>query len=173
MSESTVVREDDSFVDAHGVRIHYYRWRAAQPKAVVQLVHGLGEYAARWADLPAGADPLENPLGGAPGFVLENVYVLPGLPAEMEAMFESIEDRFRGEPIATWRCAYDTGEARIVDLLEEATRAHTAVSVGSYPRFGAKGPTVEVVLKSTDATALDAAQAWLAAELDGRANRLS
>ena len=134
---------------------------------------GLGEYAARWADLPAGADPLENPLGGAPGFVLENVYVLPGLPAEMEAMFESIEDRFRGEPIATWRCAYDTGEARIVDLLEEATRAHTAVSVGSYPRFGAKGPTVEVVLKSTDATALDAAQAWLAAELDGRANRLS
>mgnify|MGYP001178491673 CR=1 FL=1 len=48
MSESTVVREDDSFVDAHGVRIHYYRWRAAQPKAVVQLVHGLGEYAARY-----------------------------------------------------------------------------------------------------------------------------
>ncbi len=39
MSESTIVREDDSFVDAHGVRIHYYRWRAAQPKAAVQLVH--------------------------------------------------------------------------------------------------------------------------------------
>ena len=50
------------------------------------------EYAARWAQLPAGSRPLANPLGGAPGFVLENVYVLPGLPAEMEAMYETIED---------------------------------------------------------------------------------
>jgi len=48
MSESTIVREDDSFVDAHGVRIHCSRWRAPAPKAVVQLVHGLGEYAARY-----------------------------------------------------------------------------------------------------------------------------
>lgn len=132
---------------------------------------GLGEYAARWANLPEGADPLENPLGGAPGFVLGNVYVMPGLPSEMEAMFESIEGRFRGEPIATWRCSYETGEGQIVDLLEEATRAHTAVSVGSYPRFGAGGPTVEIVLKSTDAAALDSARSWLAAQLDGRAKR--
>src|SRR2546423_13072214 len=49
-------------------------------------------YAAQWARLPVGSRPLENPLGGAPGFVLENVYVLPGLPAEMEAMFETGED---------------------------------------------------------------------------------
>src|ERR671937_1152228 len=49
---------------------------------------GLGDYAARWACLPRGAEPLENPLGGAPGFVLENVLVFPGLPREMEAMFE-------------------------------------------------------------------------------------
>ena len=41
------------------------------------------EYAARWAALPVGSRGLENPLGGAPGFVIENVYVLPGLPAEM------------------------------------------------------------------------------------------
>ena len=50
------------------------------------------DFAARWADLPAGSRGIENPLGGAPGFVIENVYVLPGLPVEMEAMFESIED---------------------------------------------------------------------------------
>src|SRR5690349_15785072 len=47
------------------------------------------EYAARWALLPAGSRALENPLGGAPGFAIENVYVFPGLPSEMEAMFES------------------------------------------------------------------------------------
>ena len=129
---------------------------------------GLGDYAARWANLPAGADPLENPLGGAPGFVLGNVYVMPGLPSEMEAMFESIEGRFEGEPIATWRCSYETGEGQIVDLLEEATRAHAGVSVGSYPRFGSAGPTVEVVLKSPDAAALERARDWLASQLDER-----
>ena len=53
------------------------------------------EYAARWALLPEGSRPLENPLGGAPGFAIGNVYVLPGLPAEMEAMFETIADELR------------------------------------------------------------------------------
>src|SRR5947199_9374957 len=56
------------------------------------------EYAARWAQLPAGSRPLANPLGGAPGFVLENVYVLPGLPAEIEAMSETIEEELRARP---------------------------------------------------------------------------
>ena len=50
------------------------------------------DYAARWAELPVGSEPLVNPLGGAPGFMLENVYVLPGLPAEMEAMWLAVED---------------------------------------------------------------------------------
>lgn len=60
---------------------------------------GLAEYAARWARIPHGAVPLDNPRGGAPGFVLGNVWVLPGLPSEMEAMFEMLAERFRGEPI--------------------------------------------------------------------------
>src|SRR5207237_1400323 len=77
------------------------------------------EYAARWARLPAGSRPLENPLGGAPGFVIENVYVMPGLPSEMEAMFDSIADELRrGQPIASWRRTYRTTESRIVAVLE-------------------------------------------------------
>ena len=62
------------------------------------------EYAARWANLPAGARPLENPLGGAPGFVVGNVYVLPGLPAEMKAMFATFTSELATEqPITSWR----------------------------------------------------------------------
>lgn len=127
---------------------------------------GLGEYAARWARLPSGAAPLENPLGGAPGFVLGNVWVLPGLPSEMEAMFETVADRFRGDPIESWRRRYRTGEGQIVGVLEEATRRHPAVSVGSYPRFLDDGPEVDLVLKSSDREALAAATAWLESALD-------
>lgn len=129
---------------------------------------GLGDYAARWACLPRGAEPVDNPLGGAPGFVLENVFVFPGLPREMEAMFDSVADRFRGQAIATWRRSYRTGEGQIVGVLEEATRRHPRVRVGSYPRFLPDGPEVEVVLKSNDADALVAASAWLEGALDTR-----
>lgn len=129
---------------------------------------GLGDYAARWAKLPRGAVPLENPLGGAPGFVLGNVHVLPGLPSEMEAMFETLAERFRGDPIGAWRRRYRTGEGQIVTVLEEATRRHPGVSVGSYPSFFDTGPQVEVVLKSADAEALSEAAAWLEAALDER-----
>jgi len=106
------------------------------------------EYAAAWARLPAGSRPLPNPLGGAPGFVLENVYVMPGLPAEMEAMFDSVaEELRRGEPIASWRRTYRTRESTIASLLVETGERWPVVLVGSYPTFTVDGPEVEVVLK--------------------------
>jgi molybdenum cofactor synthesis domain-containing protein len=126
---------------------------------------GLGDYAARWARIPQGAAPLENPLGGAPGFVIGNVHVLPGLPSEMKAMFETLAGRFQGQPIGDWRRRYPTGEGQIVVVLEEATRRHPAVTVGSYPFFLDTGPEVEVVLKSADAEALGEAVAWVEAAL--------
>ncbi|MFL5916913.1 MAG: competence/damage-inducible protein A [Gaiellaceae bacterium] len=130
------------------------------------------EYAARWAMLPRGSRPLANPLGGAPGFALENVYVLPGLPSEMEAMFTSIEQEFRrGSPIESWRRVYQTYESVISASLAEAGERWPGVLVGSYPSFGAGGFTVEVVLKSSDGAALAAASAWLASAIEESGGR--
>jgi molybdenum cofactor synthesis domain-containing protein len=124
------------------------------------------EYAARWAELPVGARPLENPLGGAPGFVIENVYVFPGLPAEMKAMFESIADEFSGAPpIATWRRTYNLRESDIVATLVASGERFPGVLVGSYPSFES-GPEVEVVAKSHDEELLARASAWLESELE-------
>jgi nicotinamide-nucleotide amidase len=125
------------------------------------------EYAARWAMLPAGSRPLANPLGGAPGFVVENVYVLPGLPAEMEAMYATLENELRaGPPIGSWRRTYRTTESQIVAILAEAVELHPEVRVGSYPSFGVDGPHVEVVLKSSDPDSLEAATTWLTRALE-------
>jgi molybdenum cofactor synthesis domain-containing protein len=124
------------------------------------------DYVARWAELPEGSRPLENPLGGAPGFAIDNVYVLPGLPSEMEAMFDSIADELRAAaPIASWRRTYATTESRIATVLEQAVEQHPAVRVGSYPSFHAHGSEVEVVLKSRDAAAVAAAADFVAAAL--------
>ena len=125
------------------------------------------DYAVRWAQLPQGSRPLGNPLGGAPGFLIENVYVLPGLPSEMEAMFASIEEEFRrGSPIQSWRRVYHTYESVIAETLTETVERWPGVLVGSYPSFSTEGSTVEVVLKSSDADALAAASAWLAAAIE-------
>ena len=125
------------------------------------------EYVTRWAQLPAGSRPLEIEHGGAPGFVLRNVYVFPGLPSEMKPMFETIAGELEGgRPIGSWRRTYRTTESRIVAVLEAAGEQHPAVRIGSYPSFGADGSAVEIVLKSSDPVALAAARAWLEGELD-------
>lgn len=130
------------------------------------------EYAAAWARLPAGSRGLPNPLGGAPGFALENVYVLPGLPSEMEAMFDAIAEEFRrGAPIGSWRKAYRTRESTIAPLLVEAGERWPSVLIGSYPSFPLDGPQVEVVVKSSDTDALAAASAWLASAIEERGAR--
>ena len=130
------------------------------------------EYAAGWAQLPEGARPLEIERGGAPGFVLENVYVLPGLPGEMKPMFETIEDELRRDrPIASWRWTFETRESEIAPLLVEVAERYPDVRVGSYPAFTRDGPLVEVVVKSGDERVLAAASTWLAAAIDALTTR--
>jgi alpha-beta hydrolase superfamily lysophospholipase len=51
MPKFSVVRGDHTFTDPEGVRVHYYTWLSAKPKGVVQIAHGLGEYAGRYEAL--------------------------------------------------------------------------------------------------------------------------
>ena len=128
---------------------------------------GAPEYAARWAALPKGSRMLENPLGGAPGFRIANVWVYPGLPSEMEAMFQQYEEELRTEaPIRVWRRKERTRESTIAPALEEATLRWPLVSVGSYPAFQPDGPLVEVVLKSANEAQFEEAVGFLDSELD-------
>jgi molybdenum cofactor synthesis domain-containing protein len=125
------------------------------------------DYVARWARLPEGSRAVENPLGGAPGFAIGNVYVLPGLPAEMEAMFETLAEELRaGAPIGCWRRTYRTTESRIVAVLEQMAERHPGVLVGSYPSFQPAGSEVEIVVKSADPDVLAAAVTWIEPALE-------
>jgi len=51
MPDFTAAREERTFVDAEGVTIHYYVWNSGKPKAVIQIVHGIGEYGTRYEAL--------------------------------------------------------------------------------------------------------------------------
>ena len=123
------------------------------------------EYVSRFATLPAGARPVPNPLGGAPGFRIGNVLVLAGVPAEMEATFSAVEDELRRDhgcpPIRSVRLTYVTTESEIVEVLERVGARHPLVAVGSYPHYDQDEKWVEIVLKSSDDEALDEAASWL------------
>jgi molybdenum cofactor synthesis domain-containing protein len=142
--------------------------RAAAPLRARFAERGLTDYALQWATLPAGAEPLGNPLGGAPAFVLEDVYVLPGVPAEMQACFEAIATRFGGAPILQRRLRYETVESELVATLRTFGERFPAVSLGSYPSFEDGRREVELVLKSRDEVLLAGAAAWLAEAVEKR-----
>ena len=107
------------------------------------------------ADIPAGADPLHNEAGVAPGCVLDSVYVLPGVPDEMKAMFEGIADRFEGTRRYTETVAVDEPESALLDRLRDL-QEEFGVKVGSYP-----GETVRIKIEGTDESVVADAAAWL------------
>lgn len=113
------------------------------------------------ASIPAGARPLLNRAGLSPGCVLENVYVLPGIPSEMERMFEEIADEFDGE-IESRYLYTDAPEANLVELLHE-TVDRFGVRVGCYPDREAGHNRLKVT--GTDAESLTSASKWLSDRL--------
>ena len=113
------------------------------------------EWAADAADLPADARPLHNTVGVAPGCVVENIYVLPGVPDEMKAMFESVASEFDGQRRHVETVTLDEPESALVDRLREL-ETRFGVKVGSYP-----GENVRVKIQSTDRGAVEEAVAWL------------
>ncbi|ELY94813.1 molybdopterin binding domain-containing protein [Natrialba chahannaoensis JCM 10990] len=114
-------------------------------------------------DLPAGARALHNEIGVAPGAVLESVYVLPGVPAEMKAMFETVADEFAGTPTYREVVVADEPESALLERIEELRSAFD-VSVGSYP-----GESVRVAIESTDEAVVREAAAWLRERVESRA----
>jgi molybdenum cofactor synthesis domain-containing protein len=108
------------------------------------------------ADLPAGARPLHNTVGVAPGCVIESTYVLPGVPREMKAMFEKIESEFSGTIRHVETVTIDEPESTLLDRLEQL-RERFDVTVGSYP-----GEYVQVKIRGTDEAVVDDAAEWLA-----------
>jgi molybdenum cofactor synthesis domain-containing protein len=107
------------------------------------------------AELPADARPLHNTVGVAPGCVVENVYVFPGVPEEMQAMFEAVKSEFGGESRYVDHVVVDEPESALIDRLEELQERFD-VKVGSYP-----GENVRVKIQSTDEETVAAALAWL------------
>ena len=122
----------------------------------------LNEARLRMAHVPKGARLLPNPISRAPGFAIENVHVLPGVPNIMQGIFEQLKARLKGG---------DKMLSRSVSCaLAEGTLAHDLgalqdrwpdLEIGSYPYFRRGDFGVTLVVRGTDRARLEAATAEL------------
>jgi len=109
------------------------------------------------AAIPEGARPLINDVGLSPGCVLEGVYVLPGIPSEMKAMFGSVAAEFDGDVDARYLYTEEP-EANLIERLDGVTERF-GVRVGCYPDREAGHNRLKI--SGTDPEALADAEAWL------------
>jgi molybdenum cofactor synthesis domain-containing protein len=113
------------------------------------------------ADIPEGSEVIGNPVGAAPGFIVNGrVFVFPGVPSEMKAMFELVRNSFTGEKLIVDWLIVQMSESAIVKDLNEAVRIFPAVTFGSYP-----STVLRIKMKSYDAEQVKAAKEWLAQRL--------
>ena len=118
----------------------------------------------RMARIPEGATLIDNPVSVAPGFVLENVYVMAGVPSVFQAMVASVLPTLTGgAPLLSQSLRIERGEGEIAGPLGEIARDFDDLSIGSYPfqQNGVYG--ANIVMRGTDAARLEAAMARLAA----------
>ncbi|MEM7067440.1 MAG: molybdopterin-binding protein [Pseudomonadota bacterium] len=112
----------------------------------------------RMARIPEGASLIENKISKAPGFKLENVYVMAGVPAVFQTMLEEVLPTLEGgAKMLSHSIDCEFGEGTIGDKLGEIQAAHPEASIGSYPRFDGQKYSTQIVVRSTDTLIIDAA----------------
>jgi molybdenum cofactor synthesis domain-containing protein len=118
----------------------------------------LNEARLKMADIPDGAQLIHNPVSAAPGFQMENVFVIAGVPSIMEAMFDGIRDRLTGgEIVASITITAFIPEGDLAAPLGKLQDEFPSVEMGSYPFFRTGRLGSALVLRSTDGPALEAA----------------
>ncbi|WP_306153629.1 molybdopterin-binding protein [Roseovarius sp. MMSF_3281] len=122
----------------------------------------LNEARLRMARIPDGATLIDNPVSAAPGFTLENVHVMAGVPKIFETMLASILPTLTGgAPVLSQSLVIMRGEGDIAGPLRDLSERYDDLSFGSYPfqRNGVFG--AQVVIRGSDGTRVDAAMSEL------------
>lgn len=111
--------------------------------------------------VPEGAGLITNPVSAAPGFFIENVYVMAGIPSVMQLMFDEVLQTLpKGRQIYSRTLTSHIAEGDIAAGLQEINGRYASVDIGSYPSYPTReNPhfSVSIVLRSADKNELTAA----------------
>jgi molybdenum cofactor synthesis domain-containing protein len=162
---------DDITADAIGTAFALPVEHHPEAMALLAARYAPGEFnerRQRMARMPKGASLIKNPVSTAPGFQIENVFVLAGVPKIMQAMLDDVAPRLaRGTPVTSASITVRIPEGRLAEDLAAIQERHKDVSIGSYPFFTAAGTVADMrasvgttlVVRGRDERAVEAAAA--------------
>ena len=111
----------------------------------------LNDGRKKMAKMPDKASLIYNPASGAPGFIIENVYCLPGVPSILKSMVDGLENKIKGgKKILSETISVNTVESEIAKPLEDVQNNFSNVEIGSYPFFRSGKIGVSIVMQSTE-----------------------
>ena len=114
------------------------------------------ESRMRMARIPQGASLVPNPTGGPQGFRMDNVFVMAGIPAVMQAMLSTLGDQLEGGSVVRSRSVTaHLGESEIADGLEDIQQRYPHIDLGSYPFYRDNVYGTTLVMRGADETALE------------------
>ena len=110
----------------------------------------------KMAKLPSESKLIYNPTSGAPGFIVENVFCLPGVPSILQSMLGGLQNLISGgKTILSKTVNLRTVESEIAKSLTEVQEENKDVEIGSYPFFRAGKLGVSIVLRSAEQKKID------------------
>ena len=105
----------------------------------------------KMAMIPTKASLILNPSSGAPGFIVENVYCLPGVPSILNSMLGGLKNKIKGgKKILNKTITLRTVESEIAESLKKIQNKYKGIEIGSYPFFKQGKVGVSIVVRSTD-----------------------
>ena len=114
----------------------------------------------KMAKMPTTAKLILNPTSGAPGFYVQNVFCLPGVPSILQSMIGGLNNILTGgDPILNKTINLRTVESEIAKSITEIQKNNIDVEIGSYPFFRAGKLGVSIVVRSPNKEKIDVCEA--------------
>ena len=122
--------------------------------SILEKYYNPGEFndgRQKMAKMPVKAKLILNPTSGAPGFYIENVFCLPGVPSILQSMIGGLNNILvGGDPILNLTISLRTVESKIANSISEIQNKNSDVEIGSYPFFRAGKLGVSIVVRSSN-----------------------
>jgi len=121
---------------------------------ILEAYYKIGEFnegRQKMVWMPSKANLILNPTSGAPGFNIENVFCLPGVPSILKSMLGGLKNKIvGGKPILSQTISLKTVESEIAKSLTRVQNNNKDIEIGSYPFFQAGKLGVSIVIRSED-----------------------
>ena len=145
----------ESISEAFNLEYNFHK----EAYSILEKYYSPGEFTEgrqKMAKMPTSAKLILNPSSGAPGFYVENVFCLPGVPSILKSMLGGLDNILvGGEPVLSKTINLRTVESEIAKSLSDVQNKNNEVEIGSYPFFRAGKLGVSIVLRSKDREKID------------------